>query len=134
VNNMNSQPAPRGLPIRRALIGLLLTSLFAVTAAQASESPSVRHTFFMRGQIVEVLKDTVVVCIGRADGASVGQELDVVHHRRVSGAPKGKARFKREVVGKVRINEIVDDHYAEATVISGKARRHYSVELARSAD
>jgi len=122
----------RALPVRRALLGLLLASLFAATTATAADSPSLGHTMFMRGQIVEVQEASVVVCIGRADGASVGQELDVVQHRRVSTSPKGMGRFERTVVGKVRIDEIVDEHYAEASVISGKAGEHDSVELVSS--
>ncbi len=119
--------------IRRTLGSLLLAGLLASGAAFAGDSPSIRHTVFMRGQILEVQDSTVVVCIGEADGASVGQELDVVHHARVKTSPKGVGRFSRKVIGKVRIDAIVDEHYAEATVIDGKAGQHDSVELATAA-
>ncbi len=128
-----STHATRRRSIRGALGSLLLFSLLASGAALAGDSPSIGHTVFMRGQILEVQDSTIVLCIGAADGASVGQELDVVHHSRVRTGPKGIGRFKREVIGKVRIDAIVDEHYAEATVIDGKAGQHDSVELATAA-
>lgn len=119
--------------IRRTLGSLMLAGLLASGTAFAGDSPSIRHTVFMRGQILEVQDSTVVVCIGEADGASVGQELDVVHHSRVKTSPKGVGRFKREVIGKVRVDAIVDEHYAEATIVDGKAGQNDSVELAPAA-
>ncbi len=119
--------------IRQSLGSLLLVGLLASCAAFAGDSPSIGHTVFMRGQILEVKDSTIVVCIGKADGASVGQELEVIHHSRVKTSPKGVGRFTREVIGKVRIDAIVDEHYAEATIIDGKAGEHDSVELASPA-
>lgn len=115
--------------MRRTLLALSLTGLFAAGAALAADSHSLRHTWLMRGQILEAQDAALVLCIGSADGASVGQELDVVHHHRVNAAPKGAGRYRREVIGKVRIDAIVDAHYAQATVISGVASENDSVEL-----
>lgn len=129
---MNLSLHPASAPstsIRRSIVGLLLASVFAAASAHAADSPSLRHTFFMRGHIVDMQDAALVVCIGQADGASVGQTLDVVRHRRASTGPKGMGRFKREVVGQVRIDAIVDEHYAEATLVSGEAGQHDSVEL-----
>ncbi len=120
--------------IRRSIVGLLFASLLAAACASAADSPSLRHTFFMRGHIVEMQDAALVVCIGQADGASVGQTLDVVRHRRVATGPKGMGRFKREVVGQVRIDAIVDEHYAEATLVSGEAGQRDSVELNSTRD
>lgn len=119
--------------IRRTFGSLLLVGMLTSGAAFAGDSPSIGHTVFMRGQILDVKDSTILVCIGKADGASVGQELDVIHHSRVKTSPKGLSRFTREVIGKVRIDEIVDEHYAEATIIDGKASEHDSVELASTA-
>ena len=115
---------------RRALIGAALLACFAAASASAAGTPSIRHSFLMRGQIVEADKSALVICIGSADGAKAGQELEVIHHNRVKTGPKGRGRFERERVGRVRIDAIVDEHYAEATVISGKAGLNDSVELA----
>ena len=37
--------------------------------------------------------------------------------------------FKREHTGKIRIVEILDEHFARATLVSGKGERGYIVEL-----
>lgn len=130
--SISTNPTRRPM-IRRTLGSFLLLGLLASGAAFAGDSPSIGHAVFMRGQILEVKDSKMVVCIGQADGASVGQELEVVHHSRVKTSPKGLSRFKREVIGKVRIDEIVDEHYAEATIIDGKAGKYDSVELASTA-
>ncbi|UXI66073.1 hypothetical protein [Tahibacter amnicola] len=130
MNRFANTLASKPLHCRRSMLGLLLFGLVAAATVTAADSSSPRHTFFMRGQIVELKDVKLVICTGRADGATVGQELDVVHHQRVSTGPRGMGEYRREVVGKVRIDAIVDDHYAEATVISGKADQYDSVELA----
>lgn len=115
--------------ICRTLGALLLLGLLASNVVYAGDSPSMRHTVFMRGHILEVQNTKIVVCIGEPGGASVGQELDVVHHSRVKRSPKGTSHFKRDVTGKVRIDAIIDEHYAEGTLIEGKADRSDSVAL-----
>jgi hypothetical protein len=110
---------------------LLALTLASAGTAFASDAPSIGHRAFMRGQILESGPEGVVICIGRSDGAAVGQELDVVRHRRVTTGPKGMGQFQRTTVGKVRIEAIVDDHYAEAIVTSGEANVADSVELQR---
>jgi len=82
---------------------------------------TVYHGFLMKGSIIEASDSDVYLCIGSKDGASVGQELDVY---------KIKARpFRRVHTGKVKITEIIDEHFAKATVISGKAEKNDIVEL-----
>jgi len=66
------------------------------------------------------------ICIGTRDGAKVGQELDIYNIISVS---KTRPTFQREHVGKVKITEIVDEHFAKAKVISGKAEKNDIVEL-----
>jgi hypothetical protein len=59
----------------------------------------------------------------------VGQELDVYNvgaKPMMYNEPPG---FKREHTGKIRIVEILDEHFARATLVSGKAERGYIVEL-----
>jgi hypothetical protein len=115
--------------LRAVFAGLLLPMLLLGTAL-AADSPSIRHTVFMRGHVLEVGPDSLVLCIGRADGAEVGQELSVVRHRPVTAAPKRAGRFERQPVGKVRVTAIIDEHYAEAAIIEGEVRMHDTVELA----
>ena len=118
-----------GCRLRFLLAALLLGSLAG--SAAASEG-SFRHGYVMRGQILESEARTVVVCVGKQDGAEVGQVLDVVRHVRV-GAPGKSAgpRFRREPVGTVRITSLFDGHYANAEVVKGAPRVNDTVELER---
>jgi hypothetical protein len=112
----------------------LFTGVAAVAGMPAlALAQGIVHKYLMRGQVLDVQDNALVVCVGTADGAVVGQELDVVRHV-PSTAPSGKAPhfFRRENVGKVRITALVDDHYAQATVISGNIRVNDTVEADRS--
>jgi hypothetical protein len=113
--------------------------LFAVLVAQgslaAASNPGVRHSVFMAGSVIESSVDGVYLCIGTSEGAQVGQQLDVVRLTRDTGInPKQGARFKRQKVGTVRIDAIVDEHFAQATVISGQAEKGDIVRLAEAGE
>lgn len=115
----------------RRCLGLGVLMLALAGSAQAEEG-SFRHEVVMRGQILEARAGALVVCVGEADGAKVGQVLDVVRHKRVSRSPKAAGpRFRREPVGQVRITELFDTHYAEAEVVTGKPKVSDTVELIR---
>lgn len=119
-------------PLRRhaLLAAVLLTALVGVTAA-ASEG-SFRHGFVMRGQILESEARSVVVCVGKQDGAEVGQVLDVVRHVRAKAPSKGAPpHFRRDQVGTVRITSLFDDHYATAEIVKGSPKVNDTVELER---
>ncbi len=84
------------------------------------------HGYLMKGSIIEASNSEVYLCIGSKDGASVGQELDVYKIIRVTRA---RPTYRQEYAGKVKITEIIDEHFAKATVISGKAEKDDIVEL-----
>ena len=88
---------------------------------------TVYHSFLMKGSIIETSDSDVYLCIGSKDGASVGQELDV--YKIIQRQWQLKIPFGREHIGKVKITEILDEHFAKATVISGKAEENNIVEL-----
>lgn len=116
---------PRPLLVALALAGMLASS------AWAGES-SLKHEYMMRGQILEVETGSVVVCVGKKDGAEVGQVLEVVRH--VSTSPHTKnsgPRFRREDVGTVKITSLFDEHYATAEVVKGSPKVNDTVELER---
>lgn len=116
--------------IGRALgISMLLALAAATTPAGAR---GVWHGYIMRGQIVELEGGVVTLCVGRADGAKPGQVLNVVRYTRMGGASKGgPPTLRRDDVGAVRIDAVVDDHFAQATVVSGRAAKQDMVELSR---
>ena len=88
----------------------------------------VYHGVLMKGSIIETSDSEVYLCIGKKDGASVGQELDVYKIILTALNPKVPT-FRRELTGKVRITEIIDDHFAKAIIISGKAEKNDIVEI-----
>lgn len=89
---------------------------------------TVYHGYLMKGSIIETSDSEVYLCIGRRDGASVGQVLDVY---KIPETKPEALHFTRVHTGKVKITEIIDEHFAKATVISGKAEKGDIVELVR---
>jgi hypothetical protein len=116
---------------QRLLVAALVLSALAGSAA-AGEG-SFRHGFVMRGQILESEAGSVVLCVGKQDGAAVGQVLDVIRHVRIGSRGKSAGpRFRREEVGAVKITSLVDEHYAMADVVKGAPKVNDTVELERS--
>jgi hypothetical protein len=84
----------------------------------------------MRGHVVDRAGPTVTICVGRSDGAEVGQTLTVVRFKTRPGALKGAPPFiERQDVGEVRIETVVDDHFASGVVVSGRVAKRDMVEL-----
>ena len=123
------KPAGLGRLPRWLVAGLVLTALAGSAAANQG---SFRHGFVMRGQVLESESGSVVVCVGKQDGAEVGQILNVVRHVRV-GAPGKSAgpHFRRNPVGTVKITSLFDEHYATAEVVKGAPKVNDTVELER---
>lgn len=119
----------------RRLIFMLAFAFALVLAAPGISSASeggFRHGVLMRGQVLEKHAGSLVVCVGRADGAQVGQVLDVIRHvRQARRSRGGGVRYRRETVGQVRIVELFDTHYAMAEVIAGSPKVNDTVELVR---
>ena len=86
------------------------------------------HRYIMKGSIIEASDSDVYLCIGSKDGASVGQELEVY---RIIGTGLRRKPFKYVFTGKVKITEIIDEHFAKAILISGDVKKDDVVELAR---
>jgi hypothetical protein len=100
-------------------------ALAVLLACTSPGHPGPYHGMVMRGQVVEAAGSDVYICIGSADGAKPGQKLRVYritrHHK--------PGTFLRETTGMVRIDAIVDEHFAKGTVISGTATTNNMVEL-----
>ena len=112
--------------IKSAASLILATFVIFLMSSCATMGQKVYHGFVMKGSIIETSNSDVYLCIGSKDGASVGQELDVY---KIVKTTSKVTPFKREHTGKVKITEIVDEHFAKATVISGKAEKNDIVEL-----
>ena len=110
-------------------LGALALALF-LPAVAAADEPSAYHRYVMKGSIIEKKGPELYVCIGTNDGAEVGQELDVVRVQRApAGGKSGIVRFERQQIGRLRIEEIVDEHFARARLLSGEGRKGDLVEL-----
>jgi hypothetical protein len=113
---------------RRLLFAVLVViGLFTVAACAAIQQQPAYHRILMKGSIIYTTDTGLYLCIGKKDGASVGQELGVykITYTGLSKAPS----FKREKTGKVKIIEIIDEHFAMAVVVSGTAVKNDIVEL-----
>lgn len=114
---------------KSTLAALLLLAALPMTAFAGDSS--FRHQYLMRGQVLESNGGAIVVCIGKEDGAAVGQVLQVVRHVRLaSSAKKAGPRYRRDPVGSIRIVSLFDGHYADAQVIAGTPQVNDMVELA----
>ena len=114
---------------RGAVLAVIL-AVMLLTVSCAAISENIYHGYYMKGSIIETYDSEVYLCIGKKDGAAVGQELDVKRYwysRNPKTGQKGKGGF--EYTGKVRIVEVLDEHFAKAVIISGKAEKNSIVEL-----
>lgn len=110
------------------ITSLGIVALFILTSCASLEKAG--HNYIMRGKILESTGDGVYLCIGSADGATIGQELNVYRYTKVANPQnRAKSNFRREETGKVKITDIVDEHYAKAKILSGDAKDNYIVEL-----
>lgn len=107
----------------------LLCGVLIAIASGCAKIDSARHSYIMRGQILDVTDEGVYLCIGRKDGAVVGQEYEVYRFTRVSNFKSPLPTYKKEDIGTVKLTEITDEHYARAKVIAGEAKIHDIVEL-----
>lgn len=110
---------------------MLAAAGLALLSAVPAAAQGIGHTWFMRGSIVGTDDTGPVVCIGKTDGAEVGQVLEVYRNVPVPGGSyKGAGpAFRRQFVGHVRIDHIYDDHFAHVSVNDGNPAKHDIVEL-----
>ena len=108
------------------LVSIVSVMFMIILLTSCATMGNAYHKYLMKGSIIETYDSYIYLCIGSNDGAEVGQELDVYKIRTIS---KARSTFQRENTGKVKITEIVDEHFAKAKVISGKAEKNDVVEL-----
>ena len=87
------------------------------------------HENIMRGQVVGVDNDELVICIGREDGARKGQELQVYRYVWEGAVEEGDDDYRVDYVGAVQIKSVINDHFARAVSTTGDAKKHDIVEL-----
>ena len=115
---------------KASILGAMLVIALLAMSGCASLQP-LEHQYIMRGQVLDVTDGSAYICIGKSDGAQVGQELTVYKFVK-SGylTPKNQTPyFKKEITGKVKIENIVDEHYSHVKILSGSVHVNDVVEL-----
>jgi hypothetical protein len=114
---------------KRVIISALL-GIFFIVAAGCAALGSAGHKYLMKGQVLEVADQEAYLCIGSAEGAKPGQEFKVYRFEKTQDLVGRQPRsYKRELVGEVRIKQVVDEHFATATVLSGNVAANDVAEL-----
>lgn len=116
----------------RTYTAAFLTSVLLALPA-CSSMQSARHEYLMRGQVVDIAGNEAVVCVGSQEGAKAGQELTVYKlvETNFGGSGKPPAHWEKVKVGTVRIEQVIDEHFAKAKVVSGSVAVNHMVELDR---
>lgn len=128
----NRRRAFRSVFVAAALLSCAATLVPALDRAAAGAEDGWYHEFVMKGSVIDVAEEGIYFCIGTPEGAKVGEEYDAIHvSRDISGHPRSAPRFKHVKVGRVKIEEIVDVHYAKAKVIEGRVAKGDLVVLGR---
>jgi hypothetical protein len=109
-----------------AKISLILVMVGALGACSSSQF---YHENMMRGQVVRSEGDQVVLCIGGSGNAEKGMTFNVLDVSYQGSMTEGNDNYVLEHTGTVTINEIIDDHFARATVKSGVVEKNDIVQL-----
>lgn len=107
---------------------VMVLVVFSVVLAGCANS-NFSHKYLMRGQIITSSLDNIVVCVGLDDGAKVGQVLNVYRFFDTNFSGEGDEIYEKRSIGKVKINTIINEHYAKVTVIEGNVKKHDMVQL-----
>jgi hypothetical protein len=87
------------------------------------------HNYLMRGQVVSSSPDNIIVCVGLDDGAKVGQILETYRFEMNEDFDEGDDYYKKVVIGQIKIEKIIDEHFAEVTVLKGEIKKFDMVQL-----
>ena len=86
---MSMQMLAANVPARdtrkRFALSTAMALVLSLAFATAANSAEFTHKYVMRGQVLDVQDNTLVVCIGKEDGAQVGQ---VLTHKSVNKGTK----------------------------------------------
>jgi hypothetical protein len=119
--------------MRKTAVANMFIALLFIAVAGCATLKTAEHQYIMKGQILDVSDGQAYLCIGSADGATAGQEFPVFRYVRLpfAGPKQTTPSFKREEVGTVKIKQVVDVHYATATILKGDIKAHDVAELGR---
>ncbi len=111
--------------VNTVLVILLIAMGWATAWAQGPRE-TMRHKYFMRGQILDVENGTAYLCLGTEQGAKVGDVLTVRRYVNIGGA-RGP-HYRVDDIGTVQITEVFS-HMANAKILKGDVKAHDVVDL-----
>lgn len=108
------------------LLTVLTVSLFLLGGCASQ----VYHDYIMSGQVVTAKGSELVVCVADTNNLEQNKVYDVyraVYDDKV--ITEGESGYSREYVGKVRLGNTKDVHFANATIVSGQVMPNDIVEF-----
>jgi len=87
------------------------------------------HENIMRGRIVGIDKDELIVYLGSKDGAKEGQELQVYRYVWTGAVEETGKEFRVDSVGTVQIKSIFSESFARAIPTEGSVKKYDFVDL-----
>ena len=109
--------------------------LLAVMLFSSGCTSNYEHNYVMSGQVVAVDGKEVVVCVSDTDAMKNHEVFNVyrtIYNNDKSEMTKGDSDYSREFVGKIRLGNKKDKHFAEAIVVSGDVIEYDMVEFENS--
>ena len=101
----------------------ILLTLIACSTNQVSSDNG------MRGSVIRTSENAIVVCLGSDERVEPGTIFSV-HRVTYSGSMDADTdSYSREKIGKIRILRPLNDHFARASIIDGKAEPGDMIEL-----
>lgn len=112
----------------RTLSRLILILSFSGFFAACSGT-QFHHEYVMSGTVVAVQGSKVVVCVGNEDGAKPGMVLDVFAIEYTGTIMEGTDSYSKKRVGEIRIDSIINEHFARGSIVEGHIEPNNVAEL-----
>lgn len=97
---------------------LMVIAVFSLVVSGCANS-DFSHNYLMKGQVISVDDNNIYVCVGLDDGAKVGQILETYRFVMNDDNDEGADFFLKQETGQIRIEELVDEHFAKVSVLEG---------------
>jgi hypothetical protein len=107
---------------------LMVIAIFSLIVSGCANS-DFSHNYLMKGQVISVDDNNIYVCVGLDDGAKVGQILEAYRFVMNDDNDEGADFFLKQETGQIRIEELVDEHFAKVSVLEGEVKKHDMVLL-----
>ena len=107
---------------------LMVIAVFSLIVSGCANS-DFSHNYLMKGQVISVDDNNIYVCVGLDDGAKVGQILEAYRFVMNDDNDEGADFFLKQETGQIRIEELVDEHFAKVSVLEGEVKKHDMVLL-----